>query len=77
VVFATDTTQNLDTFMRDVHEHDTNAMKELFSDGHLIAIDNGTDARILDYNIDEHAYQVRVFGSNHPVWVIEEVVSKK
>jgi hypothetical protein len=49
VVFATDTTQNLDTFMRDVHEHDTNAMKELFSDGHLIAIDNGTDARILDY----------------------------
>ena len=76
VCFGTDTIATLDLFMTDIADKDTDAMKELLSEGHLIPIENGSKATTVDFNRDANAYKVRVFGSNQAVWVMKELVSQ-
>jgi hypothetical protein len=49
-------------------------MKELYHEGHLIAVKNGSRGRTIRYS--NNCYLIRVQGSNHPAWFVETIVSK-
>ena len=75
VAFGTDTAQSLHMFMEYVRELDPRAIEQLYSEGHVIGVPNGSKVEILDFDSGEHAYKVRVIGSTKEVWLIKELVS--
>ena len=77
LAFGTDTTKSLDRFMQCVRDLDPRAIEQLYSEGHVIGVPNGSKVEILDFDSGEHAYKVRVIGSTKEVWLIKELVSAK
>jgi hypothetical protein len=75
IAFGTDTTQSLHKFMEYVRELDPRKIEQLYSEGHVIGVPNGSKVEILDFDPGEHAYKVRLIGSTKEVWLIKELVS--
>jgi hypothetical protein len=75
IAFGTDTTQSLHMFMEFVRELDPRAIEQLYLQGHVIGIPNGSKVQILDFDSGEDAYKVRVIGSTKEVWLTKELVS--
>ena len=76
-VLGTDSTQSLDQLMEFVRNQDQRAVKKLTREGHLFRIKNGSSVEILGFDSGEHAYKVRVIGSNKEIWLVKETVFNK
>jgi hypothetical protein len=44
---------------------------------HLFSIESGTSVVILRLDIGEHAYKVRVIGSNQEIYLVKETLFRK
>ena len=73
-VLGTDSTQCLDQLMEFARHQDQEAVKELMREGHLFSIESGSSVEILGFDSDEHAYKVRLIGSNKEVYLVKETV---
>jgi hypothetical protein len=76
-VLAADSTQSLDQLMEFARYQDNEAVKELVREGHLFRIESGSSVIILTFDLGEHAYKVRVIGSNKEIYLVKETVFKK
>jgi hypothetical protein len=76
-VLGTDSTQSLDQLMEFVRNQDQGAVKRLTREGHLFRIKSGSSVEILGFDSGEHAYKVRVIGSNKEIWLVKETVFNK
>ena len=76
-VLGTDSTQSLDQLMEFVRNQDQRAVKKLTREGHLFRIKSGSSVEILGFDSGEHAYKVRVIGSNKEIWLVKETVFNK
>ena len=65
----------MDKLMKYMQDRDYGAVRQLYSQGHVIAVPNGSKVEIFDSG--ENAYRVRVIGSTKDVWLIKELVSKE
>lgn len=76
-VLGTDNTQSLDQLMEFARVQDQEGVQELAREGHLFSITSGTSVVILRLDIGEHAYKVRVIGSNQEIYLVKETVFRK
>jgi hypothetical protein len=74
-VLGTDSTQILDKLIEFARDQDEEAVKELTREGHLFGIKSGSEVEILSFDPAEHAYKVRLIGSNKEIWLIKETIS--
>jgi hypothetical protein len=77
VAFGSDSTKSMDKLMKYMQDRYYGAVRQLYSQGHVIAVPNGSKVKILDFDSGENAYRVRVIGSTKDVWLIKELVSKE
>jgi hypothetical protein len=76
-VLGTDNTQSLDQLMEFARVQDQEGVQELARKGHLFSIESGTSVVILRLDIGEHAYKVRVIGSNQEIYLVKETLFRK
>ena len=76
-VLATDNTQSLDQLIEFARIQDQEAVQELVRQGHLFSIESGSSVVILMFNPSEHAYKVRLIGSNKEAYLVKETVFSK
>lgn len=76
-VLATDTTESLDQLMEFARYQDQEAVQELVREGHLFRIKSGSSVVILMFDLSEHAYKVRIIGSNKEVYLVKETLFRK
>ena len=77
IVLGTDSIQKLNQLMDFARGQDPEAAKELMREGHLFSIESGSSVEILGFNSGEHAYKVRVIGSNKEICLVKETVFNK
>jgi hypothetical protein len=76
-VLGTDSTQSLVQLMEFARDQDQEAVKELVREGHIFSIESGSSVLILMFDSGEHAYKVRVIGSNKEIYLVKETVFTK
>lgn len=76
-VLGTDSTQSLDQLMEFARVQDQEGVQELAREGHLFSIKSGSSVVILMLDLSQHAYKVRVIGSNQEIFLVKETVFKK
>jgi hypothetical protein len=74
VTLGTDTLENMSLLMAVMRDKDHAALKELYHEGHVIPVKNGSRGRTIKYA--NNCYLIRLQGSSHPVWVFENIVQK-
>ena len=76
-VLGTDSTQSLEQLMEFARVQDEEGVQELVREGHLFSIKSGSRVVILMLDMSEHAYKVRVIGTNQEIFLVKETVCTK
>jgi hypothetical protein len=76
-VLGTDSTQSLESAHGIRAQSRPGGSQKLTREAHLFRIKSGSSVEILGFDSGEHAYKVRVIGSNKEIWLVKETVFNK